>query len=60
LALTAPRQGALPRISIPAALAGAAGIAVALPLVGVVFAALGRENADIAGRNVMRYAATSA
>jgi len=60
LALTALRQGVLPRISIPAALAGAAGIAVALPLIGVVFAALGSETADIAGRDVVRYAATSA
>jgi iron(III) transport system permease protein len=33
---------------------------VLLPLVGVVFAALGTETADIAGRDIVRYALTSA
>lgn len=50
----------LPRPSIPAVLAGLAGVAVALPLIGVVLAAIGSETADIATRDIVRYAATSA
>jgi len=37
-----------------------AGLAVGLPLVGVVLAAFGSETADIAGRDIARYALTSA
>lgn len=49
-----------PRISVPAALASIAGVAVALPLLGVLLAAFSGASADIATRDVLRYAATSA
>src|SRR5690606_6904591 len=48
------------RISVPAALAGVAGLTAALPLGGVIIAALFGETADIAARDILRYAATSA
>jgi len=47
-------------ISVPAALAAVAGLAAMLPLAGVAAAALFGETADIAMRDVLRYAATSA
>ncbi len=60
MALSASRVATLPRPSIPAVLAGLAGVAVALPLIGVAAAAIGNETADIASRDLLRYAATSA
>lgn len=48
------------RLSLTAGLAGLAAIVVALPLAGVIVAALGDATADIAARDVVRYAATSA
>jgi len=54
--LGAPRR----RISVPAALAAFAGLAAMLPLAGVAAAALFGDTADIAARDVARYAATSA
>lgn len=59
-AITSAAPAAGRRISAPAILAIIAGIAVALPLIGVVLAALGSGAADIPGRDVARYAATSA
>lgn len=47
------------RLSPTAILAAFAAFMVALPLIGVVLAALGPDSADIAGRDVARYAATS-
>lgn len=47
------------RLSPTAILAAFAAFMVAMPLVGVVLAALGPDSADIAGRDVARYAATS-
>lgn len=41
-------------------LAALAGLIVLLPLLGVAVAALGRDTADIAGRDIARYALTSA
>lgn len=43
-----------------AVLAALAGLAVALPLAGVVIAAFGPDSADIAGRDILRYTLTSA
>lgn len=54
------RFSARRRISVPAALAAIAGLVALLPLIGVVAAALFGETADIAARDVFRYAATSA
>lgn len=52
---------ALPRrISVLASLAALAGLVASLPLVGVVWAALFGQTADIAAGDVLRYAATSA
>lgn len=48
------------RVSLPAALAGLAGLAAALPLAGVALAAMFGETADIAVRDILRYAVTSA
>lgn len=56
----ATRSAAPRRISVPAALAACAGLLAVLPLAGVVAAALFGETADIAARDVLRYAATSA
>lgn len=56
-ALSAPLRR---RVSLPAALAGVAGLLAVLPLAGVVLAALWGETADIAARDIWRYAATSA
>ncbi|MDZ3832673.1 MAG: iron ABC transporter permease [Sphingopyxis sp.] len=47
-------------MSLTASLAALAGLAVAMPLVGVILAALGTETADIAARDIARYALTSA
>lgn len=47
------------RPSAPALLAGFAGLMAALPLAGVGLAALQGESADIAWRDILRYAATS-
>lgn len=62
MALTAPLSfpALRPRISVPAILACAAGVAVALPLLGVLLAAFSGASADIAAADVLRYAATSA
>ncbi len=62
MALTAvlPAPAFRPRLSLPAILAIFAGVAVALPLLGVVLAALPGDTADIAPRDILRYAATSA
>ncbi|WP_414899925.1 ABC transporter permease [Sphingomonas flavalba] len=60
MALTPALTVSLPRPSPLAALAGLAGAAVALPLIGVVLAAFGGETAAIATRDILRYAATSA
>ncbi|MFA7439773.1 MAG: iron ABC transporter permease [Sphingomonadaceae bacterium] len=49
-----------PRISLTGALAGLAGVMAILPLIGVVLAALPGETADIAARDIWRYARTSA
>ncbi|WP_324262345.1 iron ABC transporter permease [Altererythrobacter sp. H2] len=48
------------RFSPLAALAAIAGLAVLLPLAGVVLASFGSDTADIAGRDLARYALTSA
>ena len=48
------------RVSVPATLAALAALAAALPLGGVILAALFGETADIALRDILRYAATSA
>jgi iron(III) transport system permease protein len=45
---------------MPATLAGVAGLAAALPLLGVALAAMFGETADIATRDILRYAITSA
>ncbi len=59
MAVTAPvRFGR--RLSVPGLLAAFAGLLAALPLVGVLFAALPGETADIAGRDILRYGLTSA
>ncbi len=47
-------------VSLPAVLAALAGLAAILPLAGVGVAALSGETADIAARDILRYAATSA
>jgi iron(III) transport system permease protein len=60
LALTAPPALSQLRISPITCLAALAGLVVALPLAGVVLAALGSETADIAARDIARYAMTSA
>lgn len=62
MALTAPLPASAlrPRISLPATLACIAGVAVALPLLGVLLAAFSGGSADIAPKDVLRYAATSA
>lgn len=62
MALTArlPAIGQGRRVSPTAILATIAGLAVAFPLIGVVLAALDGPLADIAGRDIARYAATSA
>ncbi|WP_326524866.1 ABC transporter permease [Sphingomonas sp.] len=57
---TAPAVHSHPRPSLPVVLAILAGLAVALPLAGVVAAAMGAGTADIAPRDVLRYAASSA
>ncbi|MEW4467830.1 iron ABC transporter permease [Parasphingorhabdus sp. JC815] len=48
------------RISIPFMLAAIAGLVALLPLLGVITTALFGETADIAARDIFRYAATSA
>ncbi|PBN42279.1 iron ABC transporter permease [Sphingobium sp. D43FB] len=60
MALAAPPARFRPRISVLAALAGLAGLAAALPLGGVILAGLFGATADIAARDILRYAATSA
>ena len=52
---TLPGRG----FSVPAVLAGLAGLVAVLPLLGVVFAALSGTHADIAGRDILRYGLTS-
>ncbi len=59
MALTASIIARPPRASPLAGLALLAGLVVALPLAGVVLAALGDASADIAQRDLLRYAATS-
>lgn len=60
MALTATPHWHLWRPSLLSTLAALAGAAVALPLAGIVLAAIGEATADIAARDVARYAATSA
>lgn len=60
MALSAPRLMALRRISPLTLLAAFVGLITVLPLAGVLAAALAGESADIAARDVGRYAANSA
>lgn len=59
MALTARRSGRW-AISVPGALASLAALLALGPIAGVVAAALSGDTADIALRDVLRYAATSA
>ncbi len=60
MALAAAPALSRPRFSALRALALFAGLVAVLPLAGVVAAALFGETADIAARDILRYAATSA